>query len=220
MVTEFTESNAPANQQRWVRQVQGAIRAVEAQTDSTANRVAGAASSQKGTLSLLKKQVSDLQDITAGLQATTNYLAGLVTVSTQGNNYLVDNIPGDQTNRWSAGDGSTTVTVNAPTGRLLVTFGAGSVESRAGNSTMYSMMRLALSSPSGWSVTLGANTRMFVTSGTTIGMPFSSERTFDGVPTNEPITVQVQFGTWSAATTTLAAASFLTPFVRAQVVRA
>lgn len=220
MVTQFPKANAPEEQQKWVRAVQDAVNQNERAVADAQNRTGNGASSQKGLLDRLQTQVSTLQGVVTGLQQQGDFLASLVTEAEQGSDFLIDNIPGDQTNRWYNGEGDTAVTVDVPTGRLLVNWGAGSVESRAGDSTMYAMIRVMLTAPSGWSASLGGATRTFVTGGTIMGMPFSSQRVFEGVPVDEPITARVQFGTWSAGTSSLAAAAFYTPFISAQVIPA
>lgn len=230
----FPAANVPSAQQKWARAVEKDVTLLSKEAAEIRSAIDSINSGRKGSTGRLQQQVQDLQKQADALQkqagtlaqqsndlaSQADYLASLVTVSKQGNDYLVNNIPGDQTNRWSNGDNSTLITVRAPTGRLLVGWGAASVECRAGNSTMYGMIRVQLSSPSGWVVTLGSATRMFVTAGVILGVPFASERTFEDVPTNEVISIRPQFGTWSAASGPLAAASFLTPFIRAQVVPA
>lgn len=206
-------NNLPNASTPWARQVTDGINGLDTEVDRFIRNQTNLNRATAANTQILTNNNKTLAEQVA-------YLQSLQTLSTQGSDYLVDNIPGDQTNRWSAGAGDTVVTVNVPTGRLLVGFGCGSVESRAGNSTMYAMVRVMLTAPSGWTVNLGAATRTFVTGGTVLGVPFASERTFDNVPTDEPITVQTQFGTWSAGTGPLGAASFLTPFVRAQVIPA
>lgn len=212
MVKVTQPNNLPSTSTAWARQVTDGV-------NDTDRRLQSFLDDQGNFNRATASNAAILTNNNLTLTNQVTELQGLLTISTQGSDYLVDNIPGDQTNRWSFGDSSTTVTTYVPTGRLLVAFGCGSIETRAGNSTMYALLRVVLTAPSGWTTQLGSNTRIFVTSGTIMGIPVTSERTFDGVPTDEPITVQVQFGTWSAADGPLASAAFLTPYVRAQVVR-
>jgi hypothetical protein len=220
VVTQFPAAKAPTEQQKWVRAVERAVNTLETDISNAQNREVNSASSRAGTLGSLQAQVRGLAETTQELAVTTDFLASLITESTTGTDYLVDNIPGDQTNRWNAGTGDTEVTLNVATGRLLVVFGVSSLIVHSYDSTLYGMLRIVLTAPSGWTVTIGANTRVYVIANTYFGIPVSSERTIDDIPTDEPITVQVQFGTWSANTATLANVSFLSPFVRAEVVPA
>lgn len=222
----FPDANAPGPQQKWTRALEGAVRAQDRAVETLRSQLASLASSKKGTTGRLQQQVRDLQVQADALQVQTNrvsdqadYLAGLVTVATTGNNFDAGNIPGDQTNRWYDADRSTSVQVRVPTGRLLVSFGCSSIELRAGNSTLYGMVRVNLSAPSGWNTQIGSATRLFAyIDNDVFGAPASSQRVIDGIPKGELITVQLQFGSWSAGTSPRGSVSWLSPFVSAQVI--
>lgn len=214
---QFPAANAPTEQQKWVRAVEGAVSALERDVSNAKNRANNTSSSQTGTIGRLQAQVADLQAQSAELRRVTNYLAGLITISDTGNNWSSGDIPGDQTQRWTNGDGSTSVTLPVATGRASVRFGCGQITVHAGNSSMIAYLRVVATAPSGWTQTLGENTRLFVTSDSYFGIPVNAGVTFVGVPTDEQIKFELQFGTWSAATSPTSNALFATPSIEVEV---
>lgn len=213
-MTKVTQpSNLPAASMPWSRQVTDGLNDVEARverfvSDQTNLNRANASNTQR------------LADNSKTLAEQVEYLASLVTVSTSvADTYNTGNVPGDQTTRWTDGGLNCSVTVDVPTGRLLIAYGLGQVTINSGSSSFIAYERVSITTPSGFSQQLGTGTRVFVTNNTFIGVPISSERTAD-VPTDEPVTVTVEFGTWSAATDNTGNAQFQVPYVRAQVIPA
>lgn len=215
-------SNLPSASSPWGRQVTDGLNTIATDVERFKANQTNLNRANNTNIQTLVTQQATLTSQQAALTSQQNYLASLITKAVNGNDYLTGNIPGDQTLRWNNGDNSTLLQFDkVPTGKLFIMFGAGSIEARSGNSTMYAQLRVEVSAPnSGYVQTLGSATRLFVTGGVTIGVPAASARIFEGIPTNEPINVRVQFGTWSAGTSPQGTASFLTPFLSAEIIPA
>lgn len=220
MARPVTEQNKlPAASTPWARQVTDAINRMFTRVENFISDQTNKNRANNTNIQTLTTQNQTLQAQNAKIQAQTDYLASLVTKASTGSDYLINQIPGDQTERWYDGPADCKVTLNVPTGQVLASWGVGTMELRAGNSTLYGYVRIILTTPSGWSDTIGGATRVWVTNGTYIGMPVMGQRIVS-VPTNEPVTVRVQFGSWSAGTSSLGALAWYVPFVSAQVVPA
>lgn len=217
MTTQFPPANAPTPQQRWVRSVQNAVNDLEKAAADVKNRSNNAGTSQAGTIARIQQQVSDLQDVTERLRQATDYQASLLTVSNSGGEFNTGDIPGDQTWRW-VGSGISVTTMVA-TGKALIQYGVGQVTIHAGNSSIIVSARIRYSWAGGGD-TIGSATRLFGTDGTFIGLPLNSSRTIPDLPTDLPVTFEVEYGHWSAATNPTSNAQFLTANLSASVVPA
>lgn len=219
MTTQFPAANAPTPQQRWVRAAERAITDLERQAQIATNRGGNSASSSAGQLGQLQIQVRDLRDQAGRLQDAVDYQASLLTGSDSGASFQTGDIPGDQVTRWQPS--GTKTTIRAATGRVLLALGVSQVTVQAGNSSLNALLRVHYFTASGSvDTTVGNGIRVFVTNGTFFGVPMYGERTIDGLPTDEDITFELEFGYWSAATSPLGNAQFTQGFVRAQVVPA
>lgn len=152
------------------------------------------------------------------LTDTVNRLNGLTTVSASGTDFNTGNTPGDSTFRWFSSSSPLTLQTQCPTGKLLVTVGTGECTLAPGNSSAVAVITFQASSPSGWTQALDAvDSRLYLTNGTSIGVPLVVYAPLSGVPTTETITITVKYGIWSSSTSTLASANFQSNYAIAQV---
>lgn len=213
-------SNLPAASMPWARQVTGGVNDVDAAFSRFLSDQDNRNRANNANIQMLTTQNALLQQQNAALQAQANYLASLITVSTSvSDTYNTGDVPGDQTVRWTDGGLNCSVTLNVPTGRLLVAYGVGQITINSGSGSFIAYARISVTTPSGFSQQLGNGTRVFVTNNTFMGVPMSSERTFD-VPNNEPVTAKVEFGSWSSASDNTGNAQFAVPYIRGQVIPA
>lgn len=221
MARPITEqSKLPSASMPWARQVSDTLNNL---TNKVSNFIADQTNKNRANnanIQNLSNQNNLLAQQNERLNAQVSYLASLTTVSTVGSDYSSGDIPGDQTQRWTSAGNSTVVTTRVATGRMLVVLGCGQITINAGNSSAIAYIRVTATAPSGWTTTFGANTRVFASHDMYFGVPVSSERTVDGVPTDETITLTLEFGTWSAASSPLSNAQFSSPFLRCEVVPA
>lgn len=152
------------------------------------------------------------------LNATVSYLAGLTTVSATGPDFNTGNTPGDSTFRWFDSAPALTLQTQCPTGKLLVTVGSGECTLSPGNASAVAVISFSASTPSGWSYALDqVDSRLYLTGGVYLGVPLVVNAPITGVPTNEVVTIHVQYGIWSSSTSTLASANFQSNYAIAQV---
>ncbi|MFF1633979.1 hypothetical protein [Leifsonia sp. NPDC058248] len=162
--------------------------------------------------------VDGLNSTIAELDDTVTRLNGLTTVSALGAHINTGNTPGDSTFRWFNSSPALILQTMCPTGKLLVTVGSGQCTLAPGNSSALGLITFAASAPSGWNVARDTvDARVFFVNNTSIGVPLQVNAQLTGVPTNELITITVNYGIWSSSTTTLASADFQSNYVIAQV---
>lgn len=231
MPLSFPTQAFPTEQQKWARAVEKTLRDLDAASSSLKNRSANTASGQKGTtnrlqdtVNTLRQQVIDLQAqgellVAQGnsIQDTVNYLNGLTTVSSDGNDFNTGNTTGDQTWRYS-GSGIS-VKTKCPTGKLLVTAGSGQCTLQPGDGTANAQITFTARSADG-SYSIAQNTyssRVFSTSGNFLGVPLTLNQPLTGVPIDQDITISLIYGIWSSSNTNQANANFRSNSIIAQV---
>jgi len=159
------------------------------------------------------------QSTVQSLDDTVAHLDGLTTVSANGANLNTGNVPGDQVFHWMNSSPALTLTTTAETGNLIVTVGSGQCTLNPGNTSATAALSFSMTSQSGaWSYALDSvDARLYSMNGFQIGVPLIVSRSIS-VPTDEPVTITVQYGIWSASTTTLASAQFSSNYVMMQVI--
>lgn len=222
MVTQFTPANAPTPQQKWVRQTQAAINALEREIEIAKNGTKNSGSSTAGTLNRMQLQVADLREQAAKIQASVDYQASLVTVSADGGAYDSPSSPGDSTFRYSTGSPPVQVQLMAPTGRVLLQYGSG--ECRVvppSNGIVSASVTFHMESPSGWSYdpTLSRG-RITAYGGNALATPIAASTPVGGIPKNELITITLTYGIWSNAPADAGAAHYTSNYLVAQVIPA
>lgn len=169
----------------------------------------------------LERQMRELApSIADSFGSTVAHLRSLVTVGEGRPSLSTGTVPGDSTRRWFDTSSPASVTVNAPTGRVLITVACGEASLNPGNSTAIAYASFQISGPTigtWWPV--GTSTaRLFLTSRTGhMGVPLSISLPVD-VQNWEPVTVTAKFGLWSSSATSLASCEFANPYINVQVI--
>lgn len=217
-------NNLPSPSTAWARQVSDGVNALDVEVarftgDQTNLNRANNANIQRLAAQAIAIQETQDQIVAQQAQIVSQqaYLASLVTVGVTGATVNSGAVPGDSTYRWTPFT-DTTFDISVPTGSLLCMFGVGQVTLNTGNGNMIGAARFRLSSPSGWNTAIGGATRYFLKANDFGGVPLSSVRVVNGVPTDEVITVALDYGTWSAATDNTSNGEFAIPYLTAQVI--
>lgn len=142
-------SNLPPASQVWGRDIEDRLRAMEQDAVKNSLDVNNSLSGTNSALKRLGEQVQTLADVVAEVQAqnakilaqqnqinaTVNALAGRVTVSAAAPTFNTGSIPTGGVMTWYTGN-QASVTLNVPTGKMLITVNTGEASLSGGSGAM------------------------------------------------------------------------------------
>lgn len=166
-----------------------------------------------------ERRIRDLEKASGTqIAGTVAYLKSLVTRGDSYGSVVLGPQPGDAVFHWFSAGNPIEVTLDAPTGRVLVTVSCGEANLSPGEVAAQAAMTFSITTLSGWEYPMASNTsRNYQREGRRAGVPLMLNIPVS-VPTFEPITVQAFVGVWSTSTVTLAEATFNSPSLIVQVI--